>query len=164
MSQQPDRDPAEVRRERRIRRAALLVLDGGLRAHEPTRNMGVDAAAAEGVLGPVLHEQMLSIVRFYLRGHTDVLAVFEAALAAEEHEHDFGDGPVAAEAVAIRIILLLRRVLADAPDEKLEAAASADELSQLLRPEVARERLTEGVQHELMLYLDPPPGSPEGLT
>ena len=125
--------------------------------------MGIEAAGAEGVLGSALHEQMLGIVRFYLRGHLDVLAVFEAALAAEEHEHDFGDGPLAAEAVATRIVLLLHRVLADAPDEKLEAAGSEAELSRLLRPEVARERLTDGIGHELMLHTGPTPDTLEGL-
>lgn len=116
----PERDPAVVRRERRVRRAACMTILWGVRGDEPGRAAGIAAAAREDALAE-LAEVMLAAVRFHLRTVPAALAVFEAALAAEEHQHAEFDGPpeVVGEVLANRV-LLCRNTIAGNPLDRLE--------------------------------------------
>ncbi|OBA86767.1 hypothetical protein A5642_22070 [Mycolicibacterium mucogenicum] len=132
-----ERDPAEVRRELRVRRAACATLLWGIRLAQDGRDAEagraavVEAAAAEGALDE-LAAAMVVVIRCHLGNVPAALVHFEAALAAEEYQHAaFVDGSAAAaEAHANRIILLCHKTIHD----------------------VARDLLVEGLEGELRAY------------
>lgn len=113
-----ERDPAEVRRELRVRRAACMTVLWGIRLvqdgrdAEQGRAAGVEAAEAESALDE-LAAAMVAVIRFHLGNVPAALVHFEAALAAEEYQHAaLADGTAtAAEVLANRVILLCHKTI-----------------------------------------------------